>query len=116
MTISAIIFLHRISDNRMTASLLQSLRAVANFCGQQAVPFIFASTMWGEVAYEVAEEREQELRQTFVTEKLIGGHRIERFNWTWDSAWQVIDGRTLKQSGEDFIILCVSPLSRMKEI
>jgi hypothetical protein len=105
--------LHRISDNRITASLLKNLQAVADLCGQMGVPFIFASTMWGEVSDKVAEEREQELRQRFVTEKLVGGHRIERFERTWESAWQVIDGHTPGHSGEDFIILCVSFLARI---
>jgi len=87
--------LHCITDNRMTGSLLKSLKIFTNLCGQEVMPnVVIATTMWGEVKTEHGERREKELKDTFWKDLLDRGCRVERFEDTYESAWFVIDHLT----------------------
>jgi hypothetical protein len=89
--LAAIIYLHRISDNRMTGSLLNNLNLFVNLCGQNAMPnVILATTMWSEVRETTAVRREDELRKGFWKDLVAAGCRIERFEGTHESAWRII--------------------------
>ncbi|KIM71393.1 hypothetical protein PILCRDRAFT_35618, partial [Piloderma croceum F 1598] len=51
---ASIIYLHGISDNRMTGSVLKKLEKFALLCGQVAVSnVVIATTMWGEINKEM---------------------------------------------------------------
>ncbi|KZP17183.1 hypothetical protein FIBSPDRAFT_830849, partial [Athelia psychrophila] len=90
MLISGILYLHRISDNRMTGSALRNTHMFSELCGNAALPnVILVTTIVGTKDQEAASKREKELRTTF-WESMIGkGSRIERFRHTPQSAWDI---------------------------
>jgi chromosome condensin MukBEF ATPase and DNA-binding subunit MukB len=91
VNLATIVYLHRISDNRMTGSVLKNLEMFATLCGQKAMPnVIIATTMWGEVKRENGERREQELKRDFWKGMVADGCRTERFKDSHDSAWHII--------------------------
>jgi hypothetical protein len=103
--LAAIIYLHRISDNRMTGSLLNSLNLFVNLCGQKAMPnVILVTTMWSEVREATAIRREDELRKGFWKDLVAAGCRIERFEDTHESAWRIVRDALQKSSGIDVTI------------
>jgi hypothetical protein len=92
VNLATIIYLHRITDNRMAGSLLKNLRMFVSLCGQDAMPnVVIATTMWGEVKTENGERREKELKETFWKDLLDEGCRVERFEDTYESAWLIVD-------------------------
>ncbi|TEB22470.1 hypothetical protein FA13DRAFT_1757292 [Coprinellus micaceus] len=61
--IRSILYLHRISDVRMTAAAKKNLQMFQRMVGASAFPnIIFVTTRWNEVNGLVAESRESELR------------------------------------------------------
>jgi hypothetical protein len=85
--------LHRITDNRISGSLLKNLRMFTSLCGLEAMPnVVIATTMWSEVRQESGERREAELVNGFWKDLLHEGCKVERFLDTYDSAWDVADG------------------------
>lgn len=89
--LAAIIYLHRISDNRMGGSPLKNLQMFASMCGGDAMPrVVLGTTMWGEVAKGTGERREGELKSKFWADMIDQGCRMVRFGDSYDSAWDVI--------------------------
>lgn len=89
--LATIVYMHRISDNRMSGSVLKNLEMFATLCGEKAMPnVIITTTMWGEVRRESAERREKELKRDFWKGMVADGCRIERFKDSHDSAWHII--------------------------
>jgi len=69
----------------------KNLKELETLCCQQAVPnVIIATTMWSEVQVETGGRREEELRASFWKDMVANGCRIERFEDTYKSAWQII--------------------------
>jgi chromosome condensin MukBEF ATPase and DNA-binding subunit MukB len=98
VNLATIVYLHRISDNRMTGTVLKNLEMFATLCGQKAMPnVIIATTMWGEVKRENGERREQELKREFWKGMVDDGCRTERFKDSYDSAWHVIGNLAKKE-------------------
>lgn len=83
--------MHRISDNRMSGSLMKNLEMFTSLCGQKAMPnVIIATTMWGEVKQETGARREKELKGEFWKDMLKNGGRTMHFGDSWESAWEII--------------------------
>lgn len=86
-----IVYLHNISDNRMTGSLLGNIQTFASFCGQTAMPnVVIVTTMWDKVEDEEGSDREEELRDSFWKDMVTKGCKTERFDNTYESAWRII--------------------------
>jgi hypothetical protein len=102
--VGTVIYLHRISDNRMSATQLQNLHTFAKLCGPQAMPnAVIATTMWDDVHESTGVHREQELRDQFCSGMLADGCRLKRFENTSESAWEIIEqhsSTTLRLSDE----------------
>lgn len=89
--LSGLLFLHRISDNRMSASPLRLLETFKSICGEQAFAnVVLVTTMWDEVTLDVGELRENQLRNGYWKSMLSLGSRTARFLNTQESAWDVI--------------------------
>jgi len=89
--LSGLLFLHRISDNRMSASPIRLLETFKSICGQQAFEnVILVTTMWDEVSLDVGEERENQLRDGHWKSMLTLGSTTARFLNTQESAWDTI--------------------------
>ncbi|KIM78703.1 hypothetical protein PILCRDRAFT_824143 [Piloderma croceum F 1598] len=94
--LATIVYLHRISDNRMPGSVLMNLQVFAGMCGQKAMPnVILATTMWDLVEEQVGNGREQQLKKEFWKDMVADGCRTERFENTHDSAWDIVDSLAL---------------------
>jgi len=91
VNLATIVYLHRITDNRISGSLLKNLKMFTSICGQEAMPnVVVATTMWGEVKPESGNRREEELKASFWKGLLDGGCKVKRFNDTYESAWDVV--------------------------
>ncbi|KAF9463789.1 P-loop containing nucleoside triphosphate hydrolase protein [Collybia nuda] len=90
--LAAIVYLHRISDNRMSGSPLQNLRMFSKLCGDGATTHVvLATTMWSKVKAGVGEKREAELKAKFWNAMLQLGSQTDRFEDNAVSAWKIID-------------------------
>ncbi|KIM73928.1 hypothetical protein PILCRDRAFT_80568, partial [Piloderma croceum F 1598] len=89
--LAAVIYLHRISDNRMGGLELKNLQEFEKSCGQQRMSnVIIATTMWNNVRQETGVRREEELKTSFWKGMVDNGCRTERFEETYESAWFII--------------------------
>jgi hypothetical protein len=87
------IFLHRITDNRIAGSHLKHVNMFSNLCGQMVMPdVVIATTMWSDVNPAIGISREIELKRIY-GDILPRGCRVERFEDTYESAWLIIDRR-----------------------
>jgi hypothetical protein len=89
VALTAVIYLHRISDNRVDAPALQNFQEFEKSCGQ--VPNVtLATTMWSKVQEKIGAPREEQLRTRFWKGIASNGGRIHRFSDTYESAWNII--------------------------
>ncbi|KAF7966177.1 hypothetical protein HWV62_39756 [Athelia sp. TMB] len=93
--LTAIIYLHRISDIRMTGSAIRNMDLFQKLCGNRAARnVILVTTMWDEVDEEAGERREAELRDTFWRSMVAHGSQTARFSHTPESAWNILGSFT----------------------
>lgn len=96
-----IIYVHRITDTRMSGSSLKSLKMFEAICGLRASENItFVTTMWGKLGPSgaaIGEERMRELRTTFLTNMVRRGAQLQKHDGTVESARAIL-GRILKQN------------------
>lgn len=98
--LAGLIYLHRITDPRMTGSAMKNLRLFKSLCGERNYAHvILATTMWTEVEEEraVGREREQELRGTYWADMIRLGSEVKRHSGSWNSALDIV--RTLTGVG-----------------
>ncbi|KAF4582662.1 hypothetical protein EYR40_002585 [Pleurotus pulmonarius] len=103
--LSGIIYMHRISDNRMAGTPLKILKTFAELCGTAAAErVILVTTMWSQVKKEVGIRREAELRSRFWIDLIDKGAKVERFDASFESAWAII-GTVHQPLGQEGILL-----------
>jgi len=100
--ITTILYLHRITDNRMAGSAAKNLRLFVDLCGKKAMPnVVIVTTMWSEVNNVAdAEKREVELMSDFWKDLLAGGCKVIRFEETPESAWGIMDSVVEKNAAD----------------
>ncbi|KAJ4138390.1 hypothetical protein NW768_002214 [Fusarium equiseti] len=95
--LAGIIYLHRITDNRMSGSAFKNLSMFKQLCGENAFAHVVLCTsMWdnlGAVLPEIGTEREKELMATscFWGAMHAGGSQVARWHGTKDSAQAVVN-------------------------
>ncbi|KDQ53009.1 hypothetical protein JAAARDRAFT_92711, partial [Jaapia argillacea MUCL 33604] len=90
--LAGILYLHRISDNRMSGSPHKNLHMFGKLCGDTAAQsVILVSTMWDRVGESMAESRETQLIGTYWKGMLDNHAKTARFHNSLDSAWGIID-------------------------
>ncbi|KAI6044167.1 P-loop containing nucleoside triphosphate hydrolase protein [Pisolithus marmoratus] len=90
--LSGILYLHRISDNRVSGTPLRNYNMFKELCGKDNFKnVILVTTMWDEVAEEVGSAREKELRSDFWRSMISLGSSVYRFEGTMESAWKIIN-------------------------
>ncbi|PVF99828.1 hypothetical protein CPB86DRAFT_262054 [Serendipita vermifera] len=95
--LAGVIYLFRISDNRLGKTALAYLHIVGNLCGEEAKKNVSVlTTMWDHVKEADGTRREQELENNFCKE-ILEGCGVERFRNSHDSAWKIIDKLLEKQ-------------------
>ena len=77
--LSGLIFLHAISDIRMSGSSVKNLHMFRKLCGDQNLRNVtLATTMWSEVSQETGLMREAELHNEFWKKLTEQGSRVDR--------------------------------------
>jgi len=98
--LTGIIYLHRISDNRMASAPLKNLHMFTKLCGDNALKHVvIATTMWGQVETDIGIQREDELRDRYWGAMLQRGSQALRFTDSFSSAWNIIDS-IVKHTGD----------------
>lgn len=82
IALKGIIYMHRITDNRMTGSAQRYFEMFMRLCGDQNLEnVVLLTTMWGELKDEgKGLQRERELRREFWTTMEKNGSTIRRFD------------------------------------
>ncbi|KAF8557902.1 hypothetical protein OG21DRAFT_1481907 [Imleria badia] len=91
-TLKIAVYLHRITDDRMSGSALESLQMFGLLCGD--IPLrrtLLVTTMWDQEDPDVAAQRETELTSDFWQKLIKGGTTAYRFHNTPASARNIID-------------------------
>ena len=110
--LAGIIYLHRITDNRMAGTPHRNLRMFGELCGDQAVKkVVLVTTMWDKALAPGMEkhrqtflQREQELIDHYWKVMIDHGASPARFSNSVDSAWKIID-IILKQQESEVLLL-----------
>jgi len=113
--VAGIIYLHRISDNRMSGSPLKNLQMFGKLCGDTAIKsVVLATTMWTKVRpVEVGVRREQELKEKYWAGMLSLGSRMMRFGDSFDAAWKMIDQIVIPETDKDNALLLQEELVKL---
>ncbi|EKM78782.1 hypothetical protein AGABI1DRAFT_114374 [Agaricus bisporus var. burnettii JB137-S8] len=97
LRISGILYLHRITDGKLTDPPIIRLALLQELCKDSSRPFpnrvAFVTTMWGKLRSEdVGRQREEELQKHWDKVPRGGGgvSRIMRFEDSFDSAWSIV--------------------------
>lgn len=103
--IAAILYLHRITDNRMSGTAMKNLRLLSSICGQKAMPrVIIVTTMWSKVREQEGSEREEALKREVWEDMLGNGCSVARFENTRESAWHIVGSVRQKDPGVTLLI------------
>ena len=86
--LTGIIYLHPISDNRITKVSPGVLKNLLN--PEDASQVVLVTTMWDMTPREVAEGREQQLRTLYWKDMLEFGAQTDRFDNREDTAWEIV--------------------------
>ncbi|KAF5359868.1 hypothetical protein D9756_003459 [Leucocoprinus leucothites] len=87
-----VLYLHRITDNRMAGTPLRSLELFEKICGPKWFSrVVLVTTMWDDLPNEqIGELREAELKSSFWKGMIDRGSRTIRHNNHSDSAWRIL--------------------------
>ena len=89
--LSGVIYIHRISDERFTGMAGRNFKMFRELCGDSTLRnVVLVTNMWGKVAQEDGEEREEELVTDFFKPVLDKGAQIARYYNTIESAHEII--------------------------
>ncbi len=104
--LTGILYLHRITDNRMGGTPLRNLRMFGELCGYSALKqVVLVTTMWDKIQDAAAGEvRETELKTTFWQIMLEKGSRVAKFNNNFDSAHGIVNGLITERSAETLLL------------
>ncbi|PPR07081.1 hypothetical protein CVT24_010982 [Panaeolus cyanescens] len=108
--LSGLVYLHRISDNRMSGTTLKNLQIFEQICGKDCFDKItLATTMWDDVEPDIGDHREKQLKHDYFSYMIHRGARLARLGNDTNSARNIIlriadDANTL------------NPLSLQKEL
>ncbi|KAJ3553264.1 hypothetical protein NP233_g12685 [Leucocoprinus birnbaumii] len=87
-----LIYLHRITDNRITDYPFKNLRMFGELCGEDAMTqVVLVTTMWEKVKEEVGKAREEELKAFYWKNLIDKGSNIDSLRQaTPEEAWRVV--------------------------
>jgi hypothetical protein len=93
--VTGILYVHRISDNRMTEPPFTNQEVFEEFCGDELGKKICVTTThWDLVDEQTGEKREVDIKRDYC----VNGTTMARFKGTQESAWHAVD--TLLQAAE----------------
>ena len=84
------LYLHRISDDRVAGSSLKYFRLFEKLCGEDFSHIVLTTTVWDEVDEQVGTAHEQELMSDFWRPMIERGASVKRFLYTRESAFEIL--------------------------
>jgi hypothetical protein len=104
VNLNAILFFHRITDNRMPVATQSHINKFEKLVGKKGAPkrILLITTMWDEIDHHTGESREEQLKREFWKKFLDGGSSIRRFWRSGTSAWEILNplvGGALDEGG-----------------
>ena len=87
--LAGLLYLHRISDNRVAGSSLKYFRLFQQLCGDDFSNIVLTTTMWGEDE-QVRAAHEEELMSDFWRPMIACGSSVKRFLYTRESAFEIL--------------------------
>ncbi|KAH6714305.1 P-loop containing nucleoside triphosphate hydrolase protein [Leptodontidium sp. MPI-SDFR-AT-0119] len=105
--LAGMIYLHKITDNRVTGSALKNLHMFEKLCGPESMSnIVLATTMWdklgneGQTSFEEGTRREGELlaKPDFWGYMVRQGSRVFRHDGSKPSAWKLVQHILSKKS------------------
>lgn len=95
LEISGVLYLHRITDNRMGGTPQKNLKLFKKLCGARFFELvILMTTMWPENEEEDEEifcNRELQLQKEYWADTIRNPEQIQRFRGTRASAWHILE-------------------------
>lgn len=88
--LSGVIYLHRISDNRMGGNAMDSYRLFRKLCGNTYMSNVVTTTMWASVTEPLGSSREREIENKYFAGAFQQGARLHRHTDTAESARDII--------------------------
>ncbi|CAG8754464.1 1376_t:CDS:2, partial [Acaulospora colombiana] len=90
--IDTILYLHRISDNRMSGPAWRSFESFTSLCSQTKMPqLVLLTTMWTHVSPQVGTNREEQLTSDFWGDMIRNKCLVKRFDDSHESAWKILE-------------------------
>ena len=103
MKLAGFIYLHEITQTRMSGSALKNLDVFKKICGNNALKnVVIGTTKWDDVSLKVSQQREQILRDIFWKEMVQQGSVTMRVHPDSSSAWKIVN-RILENDAVDFV-------------
>ncbi|KDQ18736.1 hypothetical protein BOTBODRAFT_127668 [Botryobasidium botryosum FD-172 SS1] len=91
MKLSGLIYLHKITDNRMGGISVTNMKMFQKLCGEDALKnVVLCTTMWDLVGAQVGEAREKQLKEQFWSRMLKRGAGVMRHDGSSQSAHAII--------------------------
>lgn len=89
--ITGLLYIHRITDRRMSGSAIKNIRMFSKLVGDDAFARVaLATSRWNNEETDIAEEREKELHGTFFKPLIDKGSRVFRLDGNRDSGLQIV--------------------------
>lgn len=105
MNLAGIVYLHDISQTRITGTTLKNLEMFTKLCGKDALAnVVFGTTKWSDIIQEVGQRREKQLGGTFCNNMIQHGSVMLRVGNDSSSARNILD-RILQHRGVDFVLI-----------
>lgn len=90
--LSGVVYLHKISDNRMDGASMKSLRLFRKLCGESNLHnVVLGTTMWANVDDATGARREGELRDIYWKDMIAQGSTMCRISTNADDAKILIE-------------------------
>ncbi|EKM78783.1 hypothetical protein AGABI1DRAFT_114375 [Agaricus bisporus var. burnettii JB137-S8] len=114
--LAGVLYLHRITDNRMGGTPLKNLHMFGKLCGNAAMSRVtLVTTMWDQVQdLRIAQSRELELKDNFWKPMLVLGSKMVKFENSLKSAEAIVD-EIVAEKGERETLLLQEELVDLKK-
>ena len=91
MVLGGVVYLHDISQDRLSNTARQNLEAFNRFCGTATLEkVVLATTKWSRVSESDGSRREAELREVHWKPIVEKGSQVRRFLGNQESAWDIL--------------------------
>ncbi|KAF8420751.1 P-loop containing nucleoside triphosphate hydrolase protein [Boletus edulis BED1] len=118
LRIAGIIYVHRITDNRMPGSAYKNLQMFGRLCGNAPLPRTrLVTTMWDQSKDKAtAIRRETQLIDEFWRTLIDGGATVHRFSNTPDSAQEIVGSLLRMGNGGEQLLIQEELIEQQKRI